>query len=507
MNAHTFVDAASSRLKLRSEDYELLIRQGPERARVAGVKEKDRKPVDPPPIIQLRIKDDTDPAQNYLQSPYYFMCCNLYDANAEQPAAVPQQSALAGTLVSSLHRLKDIDNSDGGFFVFGDLSVKLEGEFRLRFSLFEMLKQGAGESTKADLVEVHAAKNFPGMSESTFLSRSFGDQGVRLRIRKEPRTLLKRPQPPGMRPEDYSRSFPPQMPPDPQTLMTSARPQSMVGYVQSPGREYSYGEPSKRQRTSVDMSNPMMYDRDPQYNQRMYPQQQAPQYAGYTQQPQAQSFYGMPPYQGSHSAPAGMADYSFRHPQSSAGSSPYESPGSQRGQRSPMLPSSGYAPQSQVRYQPQQAPQNPNQGPPPMHMPHPQDASLPHRPSHYQSNVAPGSAQQTPSTLPLPPSSSLQRPTQNQPEYSTQRPPINPMPMPPPPPGPQRQPSQVQLPPLASSAGSNPSSMTAAGPQAHTPSHSPRSSTPSGRGSRYQPGPPRSFDTASHQHPHPPPPS
>lgn len=30
--------------------------------------------------------------------------------------------------------------ADGGFFVFGDLSVKIEGEFRLRFSLFEMLK-------------------------------------------------------------------------------------------------------------------------------------------------------------------------------------------------------------------------------------------------------------------------------------------------------------------------------------------------------------------------------
>jgi len=29
---------------------------------------------------------------------------------------------------------------DGGFFVFGDLSIKIEGEFRLRFSLFEMLK-------------------------------------------------------------------------------------------------------------------------------------------------------------------------------------------------------------------------------------------------------------------------------------------------------------------------------------------------------------------------------
>lgn len=30
--------------------------------------------------------------------------------------------------------------SDAGFFVFGDLSVKVEGDYRLRFSLFEMLK-------------------------------------------------------------------------------------------------------------------------------------------------------------------------------------------------------------------------------------------------------------------------------------------------------------------------------------------------------------------------------
>lgn len=66
--------------------YELTVRQHPERARVAGGKEKgklifclcpsekararislmlwlERKPVDPPPIIQLRIRDENDPAQ------------------------------------------------------------------------------------------------------------------------------------------------------------------------------------------------------------------------------------------------------------------------------------------------------------------------------------------------------------------------------------------------------------------------------------------------------------
>jgi len=50
------------------------------------------------------------------------MCCNLCDADLSRPgqlAAAPlgenkgkqSESALAGTLVSSLHRLKDIDNS------------------------------------------------------------------------------------------------------------------------------------------------------------------------------------------------------------------------------------------------------------------------------------------------------------------------------------------------------------------------------------------------------------
>lgn len=85
------------------------------------------------------------------------MCCSLYDVLEDRPVPVAPSTALAGTLVSSLHRLKDVDNNgkfllrrspacsdqtraDGGFFVFGDLSVKIEGEFRLKFSLFEMRK-------------------------------------------------------------------------------------------------------------------------------------------------------------------------------------------------------------------------------------------------------------------------------------------------------------------------------------------------------------------------------
>jgi hypothetical protein len=102
------------------------------------------------------------------------------------------KTALAGTLVSSLHRLKDTDNNDGGFFVFGDLSVKIEGFFKIQFTLYEVRGKEVEYITAitSEPFQVHPAKNWPGMAESTFLTRSFSDQGVRLRLRKEPRFRL-----------------------------------------------------------------------------------------------------------------------------------------------------------------------------------------------------------------------------------------------------------------------------------------------------------------------------
>lgn len=69
------------------------------------------------------------------------MSANLLksDGGEVQPAAIANvNTSLAGTLVSSLHRLKDVDNSDGGFFVFFDLSVKIEGNYVSQFSLYAL---------------------------------------------------------------------------------------------------------------------------------------------------------------------------------------------------------------------------------------------------------------------------------------------------------------------------------------------------------------------------------
>ena len=46
-----------------------------------------------------------------------------------------------GSVVSSLYHLKDSENqnADAGFFVFPDLSVRTEGSYRLKLSLYEVV--------------------------------------------------------------------------------------------------------------------------------------------------------------------------------------------------------------------------------------------------------------------------------------------------------------------------------------------------------------------------------
>jgi hypothetical protein len=130
------------------------------------------------------------------------MCTSLYKADRDEPWDGNPSRTLAGSLVSSLHRLKDTDNKDGGFFVFGDISVKVQGTFRLHFSLFELRKDQDEVmylgSITSDPFKVLLPKDFKGMEESTYLSRAFSDQGVRLRLRKEPRAMIKRPYPYGI---------------------------------------------------------------------------------------------------------------------------------------------------------------------------------------------------------------------------------------------------------------------------------------------------------------------
>lgn len=227
--------------------YEMKVIQQPERARACGSGAKclspfsqslslfltmaltnthaasaDRRPVDPPPVVELRIYEGE--AKNDVTFAYnanFFLYTTLENARPIAHGRVPNAQnsfpVLTGTPVAGMAYLDR--PSPAGYFIFPDLSVRHEGKYRLNFNLYEELKEpndedaevAAGSSEREDAksqpnnplaprshvhfrlevksapFSVFSAKKFPGLAESTNLSRVVAEQGCRVRIRRDVR--------------------------------------------------------------------------------------------------------------------------------------------------------------------------------------------------------------------------------------------------------------------------------------------------------------------------------
>ncbi|KAG2210304.1 hypothetical protein INT47_003289 [Mucor saturninus] len=164
--------------------YSLIVRQQPLKARLCSFRDKvDRRPLDPPPIVQL-YQSNTMIFNDYHNSANFFLHATLVNAldNSDLHCANNNRTT-AGSVVQSLHKLKDTNNAEGAFFIFADISIRIEGIFKLKFTLFQIkgLDVERLSSIYSQPFQVYSPK------ESTDLTRSFSDQGVRIRIRKEAR--------------------------------------------------------------------------------------------------------------------------------------------------------------------------------------------------------------------------------------------------------------------------------------------------------------------------------
>ncbi|KAM5356336.1 hypothetical protein ACJ41O_002982 [Fusarium nematophilum] len=107
---------------------------------------------------------------------------------------------LIGSLAASAFRLCDTEDRLGIWFVLQDLSVRTEGPFRLRFSFVNVGRPGGAGSAAtnvnqgrapilsscfSEVFNVYSAKKFPGVCESTALSKTFAAQGIKIPIRKD----------------------------------------------------------------------------------------------------------------------------------------------------------------------------------------------------------------------------------------------------------------------------------------------------------------------------------
>jgi hypothetical protein len=181
-------------------DYTLIIRQQPAAARACGFGEKDRRVIDPPPILELKITDKrTGGPEQDLTGILALHCTLLNPANQEDETQAlvnntDMQSTrrLMGTLVTSTYQAKDERGIAGSFFVFPDLSCRAPGRYRLhmkllRIDLFNM-QRGAIHDTVAsvitDVFSVFIAKDFPGMRASSALLKALRRQGLNVGVKK-----------------------------------------------------------------------------------------------------------------------------------------------------------------------------------------------------------------------------------------------------------------------------------------------------------------------------------
>lgn len=199
--------------------YRMQVIQQPERARACGSGAKssaDRRPVDPPPIVELRVFEGEGPSMTevtFCYSANFFLFATLENARTMAQGRVPPAPTsfpvLTGTPVAGMAYLDR--PTPAGYFIFPDLSVRHEGKYRLSFALYEELKDPKDmDADDRQTVEIHprpnvdahvshrlevksspftvfSAKKFPGLTESTALSRMVAEQGCRVRIRRDVR--------------------------------------------------------------------------------------------------------------------------------------------------------------------------------------------------------------------------------------------------------------------------------------------------------------------------------
>ncbi|KAF9890874.1 hypothetical protein FE257_005450 [Aspergillus nanangensis] len=229
-----------------SPRYHLHIRQQPIAARACGAGDRDRRPIDPPPIVQMLLTDfepNLEEDIDIMQDPRFTVGCLLFpvlsssarDADGEHAmredrrgshrSEAPGQSTplLSGkAFVSPFHVQADPDpdtapahptsveeyhgamklalenqkqqqqsSPPATFFIFSDLSVRTAGLYRLQFRL---MNWGNVEDTGVSMpilaeawsepFRVYPAKDFPGMRDSSLLTEGLKELGfVELKTR------------------------------------------------------------------------------------------------------------------------------------------------------------------------------------------------------------------------------------------------------------------------------------------------------------------------------------
>ncbi|KAH8914084.1 hypothetical protein BT69DRAFT_1358458 [Atractiella rhizophila] len=180
--------------------FQLDVLQHPSRSRMTGFGSTDRRSLDPPPVVRLKVRDENGILVRDSAFESDTMVCHTELWQAEEGQEREQRNHvwrerkvvrnLLGTLTVPGRRLKDQWGNASVLFVFNDLAVRTEGTFTLRFTVLDLDSKMDSRVSPPLAREfsrpfhVYSPKSFPGMQTSTPLTKALARQGVKLILHK-----------------------------------------------------------------------------------------------------------------------------------------------------------------------------------------------------------------------------------------------------------------------------------------------------------------------------------
>ncbi|KAH9473236.1 hypothetical protein MJO28_000941 [Puccinia striiformis f. sp. tritici] len=189
-----------NRASVRQENtYFLNVVQQPRQVRLYGNEEQAdrRRTIQPEHVLKFSMSPLSNKTLKSVDatlrgSPYFVCYSTLCEAQApyEEIYAIPHsdEPSLVGGMVASMFYLKNGKDgiSEGYYFVFYNLGIRVEGIYRLKYTVYEFVDRRLHhcQSAMSETIQVFATNDFPaGLNPSTKISSFLSSESLKTRVR------------------------------------------------------------------------------------------------------------------------------------------------------------------------------------------------------------------------------------------------------------------------------------------------------------------------------------
>ncbi|KAE8234527.1 hypothetical protein CF326_g442 [Tilletia indica] len=166
--------------------YFLNVAEQPAHGRLCGFTTRDRRMIDPTPIVSLQIFDrNGDLDVQAMMAPHLLVQVILQATDGTDRALVINPANDTPVRVMEGVQVQNgtyVSEDKTTYFAFPDLSVRLAGRFHLLFSLISTAGTSLTRVSSQEF-EVYAPRRFPGVRQSSELTRRLAERGVKVHLR------------------------------------------------------------------------------------------------------------------------------------------------------------------------------------------------------------------------------------------------------------------------------------------------------------------------------------